>query len=65
MQAITHADLDEIAWKALNALARRKYMMFGYYASIWVYQNRCSGLRQPSPFTALSDRSELLRIAYE
>lgn len=48
-----NADLDEAAFKAIDALSRYKFMMFGYWAAIWVHQNRISGQRRPSPFKAL------------
>lgn len=53
VSAAVAADLDEAAFKALDALARYKFMMFGYWAAIWVHQNRILPGRRPSPFADL------------
>ena len=36
--------------KAIEALSRYKFQMFGYWAGIWVHLNRLSGARQRNPF---------------
>lgn len=46
-------EIQEAADKALDALARYKFCMFGYWAGIWVHLNRIEGRRRPSPFKAL------------
>lgn len=38
------------AWKSL---AKYKFMMFGYWAAIWVHLNRISGLKRENPFKDL------------
>lgn len=43
-------ELDQAHENALNALARYKFAMFGYWAAIWVHLNRISGLKRPNPF---------------
>lgn len=40
-------EAEEKAW---NALARYKFMMFGYWAAIWVHLNNLSGERRPNPW---------------
>jgi len=44
------AALDEAEEKAWDSLARYKFQMFGYWASIWVHLNRISGLRLANPW---------------
>lgn len=51
--AALNADLDEAEFKAWDSLARYKFWMFGYWAAIWVHQNRAAGARRPNPFAAL------------
>ena len=46
-------EMDEAEHKALDALARYKFQMFGYWAAIWVHLNRISGLKKPNPFKEL------------
>lgn len=41
------AEAEEKAW---DSLARYKFQMFGYWASIWVHINRAGGFHRPSPF---------------
>ena len=38
---------EERAWKAL---ARYKFMMFGYWAAIWVHLNAIGEFHRPNPF---------------
>lgn len=47
------ADLDNAEAQAWNALARYKFQMFGYWAAIWVHQNRVGNFRRPNPFREL------------
>lgn len=46
-------DLDAAEAKAWDALARYKFMMFGYWAAIWVHQNRVGRFRRPNPWLQL------------
>jgi len=39
--------------KAFDSLARYKFMMFGYWAAIWVHLNRMGNRKRPSPFKRL------------
>jgi len=47
------AHLEGAERKALDNLSRYKFMMFGYWAAIWVHLNRISGLNKPNPFVEL------------
>jgi hypothetical protein len=51
--ALLTQELDEAERKAFDSLARYKFMMFGYWAGIWVHLNRISGRRRPNPFRDL------------
>lgn len=46
-------ELHEAELKAWDALARYKFMMFGYWAAIWVHLNRVTKARRPNPFKNL------------
>lgn len=43
-------ELAEAEAKAIDALARYKFQMFGYWAAIWVHLNRIEGNRRRNPF---------------
>lgn len=43
-------EIDEAERKAIDALGRYKFQMFGYWAAIWVHLNRIEGKRRPNPF---------------
>jgi hypothetical protein len=45
-------ELQEAERKAWDSLARYKFVMFGYWAGVWVHLNRL-GPRLPSPFREL------------
>lgn len=51
--------LDEAEAKAWASLARYKFMMFGYWAAIWVHLNRVGGFNRPSPFKPLVGLAKL------
>ena len=52
-------DIEESAYRAIDALSRYKFMLFGYWAAIWVHLNRIEGGKRPSPFT------DFVRLARE
>jgi hypothetical protein len=54
-------EIDEAADKAIESLARYKFMMFGYWAGVWVHLNRIEGTRRPSPFKALVHAARVIR----
>ena len=44
---------DAAERRAWNALARYKFVMFGYWCGIWVHLNRLSGTPRPNPWRQL------------
>lgn len=46
-------ELQEAETKAVDALARYKFTMFGYWAGIWVHLNKIEGRKRPNPFREL------------
>ncbi len=46
-------DVAEAERKAIDSLARYKFVMFGYHAAVWVTLNRISGGARPNPFRTL------------
>lgn len=47
--------LNEAEDKAWLALAKYKFMMFGYWVAIWVHLNRIGEFNKPNPFKPLVD----------
>ncbi len=47
------AELAEAERKAWDSLARYKFVMFGYWAGVWVHLNRLQDKTSPNPFTSL------------
>jgi hypothetical protein len=54
-------EIQEAAAKAVDSLARYKFVMFGYWAGIWVHLNRIEGKRRPSPFAELVRAARVIR----
>lgn len=48
--AALHHEMDEAERKAWESLSKYKFMMFGYWAAIWVHLNRVGKCRRPNPF---------------
>lgn len=46
-------EMDAAESKAWESLARYKFMMFGYWAAVWVHLNRVGKFRSPNPFASL------------
>lgn len=46
-------ELYEAEKKAWDSLGRYKFMMFGYWAAVWVHLNRIAGVRRPNPWKSL------------
>ena len=42
--------MEEAAGKAIDSLARYKFLMFGYWAAQWVNMNKLLDQPQPNPF---------------
>ena len=43
-------EMDIAERKAWESLARYKFMMFGYWAALWVHFNRVGQFKEPNPF---------------
>ncbi len=46
-------ELDAAEVRAWDSLARYKFMMFGYWAAVWVHLNRVGKFKKPNPWKAL------------
>ncbi len=55
------AEIQEAADKAIDSLARYKFVMFGYWAGIWVHLNRIDGGKRSSPFRDLVKTARAIR----
>ena len=55
LNALAHAEAD--AWKALE---KGDFMLFGYWASMWLKLNQQSGLNMPSPFYPIVELGRLM-----
>lgn len=49
-EGVLAREIDEAERKAIDALARYKFAMFGYWAGIWVHLNKIEGKKRPNPF---------------
>ena len=47
------AKLNEAEVRAWQSLARYKFLMFGYWAAVYVHFNKLRGMRRPNPFAQL------------
>lgn len=56
-------EIDQASSKAMDALGRYKFQMFGYWAAIWVHLNRIQGKKHPSPFSDLVQMAR--RLAHD
>lgn len=50
-ELLTELDVAEL--KAWQSLGRYKFVMFGYWAGIWVHLNRIGGFKRRNPWFAL------------
>lgn len=55
------ADLEEAERKAIDSLARYKFMQFGYWAAVWVHLNRLTDRPSRNPFSALVNHARIMR----
>ena len=46
---------QEAYQKAMDSLARYKFIMFGYWAAIWVHLNKLDPRKEVNPFKELVD----------
>lgn len=52
------AELDVAEAKAWDSLSRYKFMMFGYWAAMWVHLNRIGRFKRPNPWVELVKLAE-------
>jgi hypothetical protein len=50
VQLNIEAKLAEEERKALESLARYKFLMAGYHAAVWLHLSRLDGVKRPNPF---------------
>jgi hypothetical protein len=48
---------QEALENSIDALARYKFMMFGYWSAIWVHLNQIDQDKEGSPFKALVEKA--------
>ena len=58
-------ELSEAERKAWDSLSRYKFVMFGYWAGIWVHLNRISGLKLPNPWAGLVKHARVVVLSAE
>lgn len=49
----TLIELNQAELKAWQSLSRYKFLMFGYWAALWVHLNRIGNFKKPNPFANL------------
>ncbi len=49
--------------KAIDALARYKFIMFGYWAAIWVHLNHIDEKKEANPFKELVGKARQMKEA--
>ncbi len=59
--AVLEREIAAAAARALDALGRYKFMMFGYWAAIWVHLNRIAGSKRPNPFKPLVEAAKAIQ----
>ena len=52
---------EEARERALVALSRSNFLMFGHWAATWVHMNKLSRIRQPNPFSDFVDLALSIR----
>jgi hypothetical protein len=52
--------LAEAERKSSESLARYKFLMFGYWAAIWVHLNRIEGTKRPNPWKEQVNAARLM-----
>lgn len=62
----TITELKQEAYeKAIDSLARYKFMMFGYWAAIWVYLNQIDTEKENNPFKGLVRKARQIQHSEE
>lgn len=59
--AAIESEMMDAEVKAIDALSRYKFVMFGYWAGIWVHLNRISGKKHPNPFKRLVREAQSMK----
>ena len=54
-------EIDSAEAKAIDSLCRYKFVMFGYWAGIWVHLNRIEGKKRKNPFRPFVDLARDMR----
>ena len=57
--------LNEAERKAHDSLSRYEFMMFGYWAAVWVHLNKTGGLERPNPFREYVTLARRLKAVHE
>lgn len=52
---------QEALENAIDSLARYKFMMFGYWAAIWVHMNQIDSEKEHNPFRELVEKARELQ----
>ncbi len=56
---------QELLENAIDSLSRYKFMMFGYYAAVWVNLNAIDTQQESNPFRELVEKAREMRINLE
>ena len=51
----------EAKYKAINSLSQYKFMMFGYWAAVWVHLNQIDEHKEANPFKELVWKAQEMR----
>lgn len=65
LEEVLRQEREVAADKAIDALSRYKFWMFGYWAAVWVGLNhhlRQIGAGEPNPFAEIVKTASLLRV---
>lgn len=55
---------SEAKYKTVDALSRYKFMMFGYWAAIWVHLNQLDDRKEPNPFKQLVQKARQMQEGF-
>lgn len=51
----------EAKFKALDSLSRYKFMMFGYWAAVWIHLNKLDDDKEANPFKPIVDSAKIIK----
>lgn len=54
----------EAKYKAIDALSRYKFVMFGYWAAVWVHLNKLDNKKEANPFRYLVSEARKMREGF-